>query len=189
MMIEQALMPSQTNTPTLHTGRTRRAVNDDAAWKAVIAHDAAYDGQFVYSVETTGVYCRPSCPSRRPRPEHVSFFDSANAAEHAGFRACLRCRPRDAKAPWVAAIDRARGYIDAHLDEAVSLSRLGRHVGQSSFHLQRMFKRVVGLTPKQYQRLRRTERFKKVRASPTRFMKRVSDRAAGFIPCRTHSSA
>jgi AraC family transcriptional regulator of adaptative response/methylated-DNA-[protein]-cysteine methyltransferase len=140
--------------------RTQRSVNTDAAWQAVIDHDSSYDGQFVYSVETTGVFCRPSCPSRRPRREHVSFFESVEAAEHAGFRACLRCKPRDAKAPWLAAIDRARGYIDAHLDEAVSLSRLSRHVGQSSFHLQRMFKRVVGLTPKQYQRLRRTERFK-----------------------------
>ncbi len=158
MMIEQALMPSQTSNPPM--ARMQRSVNSDTAWQAVIDHDASYDGRFVYSVETTGVYCRPSCPSRRPRREHVSFFESVDAAEHAGFRACLRCRPRDAKAPWLAAIDRARVYIDAHLDEAASLSRLGHHVGQSSFHLQRMFKRVVGLTPKQYQRLRRTERFK-----------------------------
>jgi AraC family transcriptional regulator of adaptative response/methylated-DNA-[protein]-cysteine methyltransferase len=161
MMIEQALMPSPTSgvadlRPTTITPR----VSDDAAWTAVLGHDAAYDGRFVYGVGTTGVYCRPSCPSRRPLRTHVSFFDSIDAAEHAGFRACLRCRPGDAKAPWIAAIDRARDYIDAHLDEAVSLSRLGRHTGQSTFHLQRMFKRVVGLTPKQYQRLRRAERFK-----------------------------
>jgi AraC family transcriptional regulator of adaptative response/methylated-DNA-[protein]-cysteine methyltransferase len=158
MMIEQALMPSPTSNPPM--ARTQRSVNTETAWQAVIDHDSSYDGQFVYSVETTGVFCRPSCPSRRPRREHVSFFESVEAAEHAGFRPCLRCKPRDAKAPWLAAIDRARSYIDAHLDEAVSLSRLSRHVGQSSFHLQRMFKRVVGLTPKQYQQLRRTERFK-----------------------------
>ncbi len=161
MMIEQARMPSPTSSgsgvgPTMMTPR----VSDDAAWSAVLAHNAAYDGQFVYGVETTGVYCRPSCPSRRPLRAHVSFFDSIDTAERAGFRACLRCRPRDAKAPWIAAIDRVREYIDAHLDEAVSLSRLGRQTGQSTFHLQRMFKRVVGLTPKQYQRLRRAERFK-----------------------------
>jgi AraC family transcriptional regulator of adaptative response/methylated-DNA-[protein]-cysteine methyltransferase len=164
MMIEQALMPARSSnsntTSTIRTRTTSARIGDGAAWEAVIAHDAAYDGQFVYSVETTGVYCRPSCPSRRPRREHVSFFESVEAAEHAGFRACLRCRPRDEKAPWLASIDRARAYIDAHVDETVSLTRLGRHVGQSSFHLQRMFKRVVGLTPKEYQRLRRAERFK-----------------------------
>jgi len=172
MMIEQALMRPRTTTGIDNGGidnarignaaltRTDAPVADEAAWAAVVAHDAGHDGRFVYGVETTGVYCRPSCPSRRPRREHVAFFDSVDAAEHAGFRACLRCRPRDPKAPWLAAIDRVRTYIDAHLDEAVSLSRLSRHVGQSSFHLQRMFKRIVGLTPKQYQRLRRTERFK-----------------------------
>jgi AraC family transcriptional regulator of adaptative response/methylated-DNA-[protein]-cysteine methyltransferase len=150
MASEQALMRSP----------AEQRVTDEAAWAAVVAHDARYDGQFVYGVETTGVYCRPSCPSRRPLREHVAFFPSLDEAEHAGFRACLRCRPRDAKAPWVTAVDRVRAFIDAHLDEAVSLTRLSRHVGQSGFHLQRMFKRIVGLTPKQYQRLRRAERFK-----------------------------
>jgi AraC family transcriptional regulator of adaptative response/methylated-DNA-[protein]-cysteine methyltransferase len=167
MIIEQALMPSRTTTAVARTGLARPAlertgprVSDEAAWAALLAHDDAYDGRFVYGVATTGVYCRPSCPARRPLRKNVSFYDTIDAAEHAGFRACLRCRPRDEKAPWIAAIDRVRTYIDAHLDETVSLSRLSRHAGQSSFHLQRMFKRIVGLTPKQYQRLRRTERFK-----------------------------
>lgn len=160
MMIEQAHMPSLNRGADVSPTMMAPRVSDDAAWTAVLAHDDAYDGQFMYGVETTGVYCRPSCPSRRPLRAHVSFFDSIHAAEHAGFRACLRCQPRDAKAPWIATIDRVRDYIDAHLDETVSLVRLGRHAGQSTFHLQRMFKRVVGLTPKQYQRLRRTERFK-----------------------------
>jgi AraC family transcriptional regulator of adaptative response/methylated-DNA-[protein]-cysteine methyltransferase len=155
MASEQALMSAPINQRV-----NRPRVTDDAAWAAVIAHDARYDGQFVYGVGTTGVYCRPSCPSRRPLRENVAFFGSNDEAEHAGFRPCLRCEPREAKAPWLAAVDRVRGYIDAHLDEAVSLTRLSRHVGQSSFHLQRTFKRIVGLTPKQYQRLRRAERFK-----------------------------
>src|SRR6266545_4999593 len=149
-MIEQALMRSRTTsdvTDAAVTNSTARAA-DDAAWAALVAHDSEYDERFVYGVETTGVYCRPSCPSRRPRRDHVAFFDSVEAAEHANFRTCLRCQPREPKAPWLAAIDRVRAYIDAHLDEAVSLSRLSRHVGQSSFHLQRMFKRIVGLTPK-----------------------------------------
>jgi len=160
-MIEQALMPSRTSTAVARTTVPRTArVSDESAWTALLAHDDAFDGRFWYGVATTGVFCRPSCPARRPRRENVSFFDTIDAAEHAGFRPCLRCKPREAKAPWMAAIDRVRSYIDSHLDESVSLARLSRHVGQSSFHLQRMFKRRVGLTPKQYQRLRRTERFK-----------------------------
>jgi AraC family transcriptional regulator of adaptative response/methylated-DNA-[protein]-cysteine methyltransferase len=151
---------SATGTVASAGARADVRLADEAAWAAVIGHDDGFDGRFVYGVETTGVYCRPSCPSRRPRRENVAFFDTIEAAEHAGFRACLRCKPREAKAPWLAAIDRVRSYLDAHLDEAVSLSRLSRHVGQSTFHLQRMFKRIVGITPKQYQRLRRTERFK-----------------------------
>src|SRR5690349_20154775 len=103
-MIEQALMPSRTSIDPIantHSRITARKpstrVSNDEAWAAVTAHDASYDGQFVYSVDTTGVYCRPSCPSRRPRREHVTFFETLDAAEHAGFRACLRCKPRETK--------------------------------------------------------------------------------------------
>ncbi|HWO10960.1 MAG TPA: Ada metal-binding domain-containing protein, partial [Polyangiaceae bacterium] len=69
------------------------AVVDDPRWAALIARDASADGRFFYSVETTGVYCKPSCAARAPRPEHVAFHDDVGAAERAGFRPCKRCRP------------------------------------------------------------------------------------------------
>src|SRR5260370_32253327 len=68
--------------------------SDDPRWNAVVARDAARDGEFVFAVSSTGVYCRPSCAARRPRRENVQFFARPEQAEHAGYRACLRCRPK-----------------------------------------------------------------------------------------------
>jgi AraC family transcriptional regulator, regulatory protein of adaptative response / methylated-DNA-[protein]-cysteine methyltransferase len=126
--------------------------SDDPRWAAVLARDQAHDGRFFYAVRTTGVYCRPSCASRRPRRDNVRFFDTSEAAERAGFRPCLRCRPLavhpgDARAEAVEQICR---YIEEHLDEPVRLSALGRQFGMSPFHLQRTFKSVVGITPREY---------------------------------------
>jgi AraC family transcriptional regulator of adaptative response/methylated-DNA-[protein]-cysteine methyltransferase len=134
---------------------------DDAAWQAVLARDAGADGQFVYAVASTGVYCRPSCPSRRPRREGVSFFAAPQEAEQAGYRPCRRCRPRSSgPAGPERAVERARAFLDAHPDEPVTLEALGREVGLSPYHLQRTFKRLTGVTPKEYARARRLERLK-----------------------------
>jgi len=119
-------------------------------WRAVQARDATQDGQFVFAVSSTGVYCRPSCPSRRPRRENVSFFRRVEEAERAGYRACLRCRPAaggSGKLQWVKTVCR---YIEQHLDEPMTLARLGSQFHQSPFHLQRTFKSVLGITPKAY---------------------------------------
>jgi AraC family transcriptional regulator, regulatory protein of adaptative response / methylated-DNA-[protein]-cysteine methyltransferase len=140
--------------------RTRVTIDPDAAWAAVMGRDGQRDGTFVYAVTTTGVYCRPSCPSRRPHRQNVLFFDVPDAAEHAGFRACRRCKPRDEAAPTAAMIEKVRTYIDAHLDARIMLSRLASHVGVSTFHLQRTFKRETGLSPAQYAAARRAERFR-----------------------------
>jgi AraC family transcriptional regulator of adaptative response/methylated-DNA-[protein]-cysteine methyltransferase len=124
---------------------------EDPRWDSVIARDAARDGQFVFAVSSTGVYCRPSCASRRPRRENVRFFEKPEQAEQAGYRACLRCRPKsfsgNPESDGVKAICR---FIEQHLDEPVTLDRLGKEFRQSPFHLQRRFKAVLGITPREY---------------------------------------
>lgn len=135
-------------------------VNAEHAWEAVLSRDRRGDGRFVYAVSSTRVYCRPSCPSRRPSRNHVTFFDSPQLAESAGYRPCLRCRPQSSAGSeaeeWV---ERARRYLDDHAGEPITLRRLAAHVGLSPFHLQRTFTGVVGLSPKAYQDAKRMERF------------------------------
>lgn len=134
-------------------------IPDAEAWRAVASRDARYDGRLVYAVRSTRIYCRPSCPSRRPLRENVSFFATPNEAEHAGYRACLRCTPRDESAGGPA-IARAVQYLDANINRPVPLAELATHAGLSASHLQRSFKRFVGLSPKEYQDARRVSRFK-----------------------------
>ena len=132
----------------------------DDAWEAVLTRDRRYDGRFVYGVSSTNVYCRPSCPSRRPTRNHVTFFDSPSLAEAAGYRACLRCRsqsPHGSEAEQ--RVERARRHLDDHCDEPVTLRRLATEVGMSPFHLQRTFTQLVGLSPKAYLDAKRMERF------------------------------
>jgi AraC family transcriptional regulator, regulatory protein of adaptative response / methylated-DNA-[protein]-cysteine methyltransferase len=139
------------------------SMNEALAWESVLQRDASADDRFLYAVTTTGIYCRPSCPSRRPKRGNVAFFSSAAAAEEAGFRACQRCRPNRAKAPH-RAVERAREYIDTHIadlgEERITLELLGEESGLSPYHLQRKFKEIVGLTPAQYIRARKSERLK-----------------------------
>jgi AraC family transcriptional regulator of adaptative response/methylated-DNA-[protein]-cysteine methyltransferase len=138
-------------------------MNEAVAWESVLHRDPTADDRFLYGVTTTGIYCRPSCPSRRPKRDNVAFFSSSEAAERAGFRACQRCRPNRAKSP-DRAIQRARDYIDTHIadlsDERITLELLGGESGLSPYHLQRKFKEIIGLTPAQYIRARKSERLK-----------------------------
>ena len=133
------------------TELVKMAHNNDAQWHAVLERDSSRDGRFVFAVSSTGVYCRPSCPSRRPRRENVTFFHRPDEAEKAGYRACLRCRPKAAggnsQTEMVKAVCR---YIEQHLDENVTLARLGAEFRQSPFHLQRTFKAVLGISPRAY---------------------------------------
>jgi AraC family transcriptional regulator, regulatory protein of adaptative response / methylated-DNA-[protein]-cysteine methyltransferase len=124
---------------------------NESEWEAVLARDGASDGKFVFAVSSTGVYCRPSCPSKRPRRENVTFFAKPRDAEAAGFRECLRCRPKAvAGNPRQELVKRVCRFIEQHLDEPITLARLGAEFDQSPFHLQRTFKSVLGITPKEY---------------------------------------
>ena len=131
--------------------RLAQATLDDPRWHAVRERDPQADGQFVYSVSTTGVYCRPSCPARGARPEHVAFHADAAAAERAGFRPCKRCRPDQPPlaAQQAALVTELCRLIDA-AEEAPTLAQLARQAGWSASHLHRIFKAVTGLTPRAY---------------------------------------
>jgi AraC family transcriptional regulator of adaptative response/methylated-DNA-[protein]-cysteine methyltransferase len=133
-------------------------LSDAECWEAALARDAHYDGKFVLAVLSTGIYCRPSCSARKPRRENVAFYPHPNDAEAAGFRACKRCRPNALSAE-AEMIERACQYI-RDCDGVPSLTEIGAHVGLSPFHLQRVFKRVMGISPKQYADSCRMERFK-----------------------------
>lgn len=136
-------------------------VAPETAWRAVETRDAAADGSFVFAVRTTGVYCRPSCPARRPRRENVTFYVTPRQAELAGYRACRRCRPESVlPPPAVQRVELAVEYLDQHVDDAVTLAELGREVGMSPTHLQRTFKRYMGVSPAEFVRARRLERLK-----------------------------
>jgi AraC family transcriptional regulator, regulatory protein of adaptative response / methylated-DNA-[protein]-cysteine methyltransferase len=120
-------------------------------WLAVEKRDSSLDGSFVFGVSSTGVFCRPSCPARRPRRENVRFFDNATAAEQAGYRACLRCRPKAVDGnPQSALVRAACRYIEQHIEDRLTLSGLAKQFRRSPFHLQRMFKAVLGISPKAY---------------------------------------
>src|SRR5216684_6685264 len=126
-------------------------LSQDHCWDAVVARDPARDGEFVFAVATTGVYCRPSCPARRPRRENVTFYSHPEQAEKAGFRACLRCRPRSfSGSPQSDFAKEICRYIEQHLDEPITLEGLGKAFRQSPFHLQRRFKAALGITPREY---------------------------------------
>ncbi len=131
-------------------------------WRIVLARDRRYDGAFVYAVQSTGIYCRPSCPSRRPGREHVTFFPVPEAAEVAGFRPCRRCRPSAASPPdpGVPLVRTVCRLIDAHPDRPASLALLSARAGVTSHRLLRTFKRVLGISPRQYRDARRLDRFK-----------------------------
>lgn len=131
-------------------------------WNAVLSRDASRDGSFVFAVRSTGIYCRPSCPARRPRRENVRFFKLPEAAEQAGFRACRRCHPRRARTsdPQIDLVRHVCHLIDEHDEEPLTLQTLSAETKVSPHHLQRTFKEVMGITPRQYKENRRLTRFK-----------------------------
>ncbi len=131
--------------PVVQTPSRRRCLT------AVTSRDARLESAFVYAVRSTGIYCRPSCPSRRPRPKQMLFFAVPEAAELAGFRPCLRCRPRQAPRSLPSELVRwVCSEIEGDADRPADLRRLAEGAGMSTHHLQRTFHRAMGITPRQY---------------------------------------
>jgi len=127
------------------------SIVNDPRWMRMVSRDATADGSFVYSVKTTGVYCRPSCAARTPLPRNVAFHADPAAAEVAGFRPCRRCRPNEAsRAERHAALVEAACRRIESAEEALSLGELADAAGLSPFHFHRLFKAATGLTPKGY---------------------------------------
>ena len=136
-------------------------MNAKTQWEAVLKRDAKADGRFVYAVRTTGIYCRPSCPSRKPRKNNVLIFEFPEIAEARGFRPCLRCAPQHAGYdPRLERVRNAVRYIEAHADENPTLAVLGEAVGASPHHLQRSFKRALGVSPHQYLESLKAQKYK-----------------------------
>jgi AraC family transcriptional regulator, regulatory protein of adaptative response / methylated-DNA-[protein]-cysteine methyltransferase len=129
-------------------------LDTEAAWQQLVARDPS--AQFIYAVTTTGVFCRPGCASRRPLRCNVRFFNSSAEASTAGFRPCHRCRPAAPRSP----LEEIRRYLEANIDRHVSLAELGRLAGLSPFTVQRLFKRVMGVSPLAYQRGLRAARLR-----------------------------
>jgi AraC family transcriptional regulator of adaptative response/methylated-DNA-[protein]-cysteine methyltransferase len=145
----------------MDTTLTDRYISEESRWQALSQRDAQAAGAFFYAVSTTGIYCRPGCRSRLPRRENVRFFTDWQAAERAGFRPCKRCQPRQALSPNFAAqaVQRACQQIEAS-ERAPSLQELADKAGLSRYYFHRLFKQIVGLTPKEYAAARRDERLR-----------------------------
>lgn len=128
-------------------------------WKAIQNNDTRFNGAFVYGVNTTRVYCKPSCASKMPKRENVEFFDDFNKAETKGFRACLRCKPQSERmSPQTENVLRACKILE--LEEQVSLEDLGAELDLSPAHLQKTFKEIIGVSPKKFAEMKRLEKFK-----------------------------
>lgn len=162
----------------------------DALWRACLERDNRFDGRFVLGVRTTGIYCRPSCPARKPKRRNVAFFAAPELARQAGFRACKRCQPdragvRDAATERVLAVCH---YIRSAPDESLTLARLGRRFSLSPAHLQRVFKQHVGISPLEYVEACRMDQLKLALRNGASVSEAIYD--AGFSsPSRVYERA
>ena len=151
---------SKVKVPSLFAGK---------AWQQVLARDEKADGQFVYAVKTTKIYCRPACPSRKPERKNVSFYPSAELAREAGFRACLRCEPDAVERrpdPQIAAIDSVSRYLTENADKRTKLKDVSKATGVAPLTILRGFKRVLGVSPREFAKAQRVAKFKEKVRSP-----------------------
>ena len=119
-------------------------------WQAIIHNDSSYDSKFFYAVKSTGIFCRPSCKSRIPNRNNVRIFHHAEQALSENFRPCKRCKPNGITLPNEEWVEQIKDYIEKHYDESLTLDMLAEMCHGSPFHLQRTFKRIIGLTPIEY---------------------------------------
>ncbi|WP_026606549.1 bifunctional DNA-binding transcriptional regulator/O6-methylguanine-DNA methyltransferase Ada [Methylocapsa acidiphila] len=159
--------------------RSEPAVDDEARWTAVLTRDRSYDGEFYYSVASTGAYCHPSCPSRLAHRRNVRFHTTIAEAEAAGFRPCKRCRPdqpslEEQQAAKIAKVCR----LIAEAEEQPKLKELAKSVGLSPYHFHRIFKGVTGVTPKAYATAERQKRIRERLGKSTSVTEAIYD--AGF---------
>ncbi len=154
----------------------------DARWADVCQRNAAADGRFFYAVRSTGVFCRPVCSSRQPKPENVQFFDTAEQAQAAGYRPCKRCKPDAPAAPSHAALIASLCEWITQAEDEPSLADLAERAGMSPFYLQRIFKASVGVSPKAYAKAQRRQRLQTVLTEQQNEAPRVIDAIfdAGF---------
>ncbi len=147
---EQAMKRTTPPTSEVAAAEVTAAINA-TRWQAVVERDRSLDGAFVFGVSSTGVFCRPSCPAKHARRSNVSFFDNALQAEQAGYRACLRCRPKAVDGnPQSALLREICRFIEQHIEDRITLSQLAKEFRRSPFHLQRTFKSALGVSPRAY---------------------------------------
>ena len=137
-------------------------LDQDVFWQAICQRDTRFKGKFVYGVLTTRIYCSPGCPSRQPNRENTTFFLSAREAETAGFRPCKRCRPHDRLTPneKIQTVEKACKFIDDHIHQPPSLEIISKELNLSASYLHKIFKEVMGLTPRQFAAAKKLDQFK-----------------------------
>jgi len=143
------------------------ALKEVEYWNAIEKRDKQYDGVFWFGLRTTGIYCRPSCPSRQPNQKNAEYFITPEAARRAGYRACLRCHPDEiglvdpqAELVQIICVLLEKNIEGESIEESPDLAFLSRKVCVSQFHLQRIFKKLMGISPRQYVEARRADIFK-----------------------------
>jgi AraC family transcriptional regulator, regulatory protein of adaptative response / methylated-DNA-[protein]-cysteine methyltransferase len=136
-------------------------LDEDGKWTIVLSRDDRFDGRFVFAVRSTGIYCRPSCPARRPTRDKVVFFPGSVEAERSGFRPCHRCLPRQSgPSPRARLVEQVCKFVEANIQKKLTLKILSSQVGLSPYHFQRTFKKMLGISPHQYVAARRLARMK-----------------------------
>ncbi len=174
MSMSSTTQPPRLKVPSVFAGK---------AWQQVLARDPVADGQFVYAVKSTKIYCRPSCPSRRPERKNVTFFPTPEQAQAAGYRACLRCEPDlvgRKPDPQVAAIEAVSQFLTEHSNERTRLKDVAKATGVAPLTILRGFKRVLGVSPREFAKAQRVAKFKaKVREPKTSVTDAIYDAGYG----------